>query len=144
MPVCSLGQEDPWEEEMATHSSTHAWRIPRTEEPGGLQSQTPLKWLTHGSFRIFILLGVLVSNSASAGSERACLLPWDEYSSLSLSLCFLLRPRQVPRKPRCSLFEAPASIQAAGYFLFFSGDLKYALQLLTISVIYEYSERSSE
>ena len=36
--VQSLGQEDPLEEEMATHSSILAWRIPRTEEPGGLQS----------------------------------------------------------------------------------------------------------
>ena len=34
----SLGQEDPLEEGMATHSSTLAWEIPRTEEPGGLQS----------------------------------------------------------------------------------------------------------
>ena len=34
----SLGQEDPLEERMATHSSILAWRIPRTEEPGGLQS----------------------------------------------------------------------------------------------------------
>ena len=34
----SLGWEDPLEEEMATHSSILAWRIPRTEEPGGLQS----------------------------------------------------------------------------------------------------------
>ena len=33
----SLGQEDLQEEEMATHSSILAWRIPRTEEPGGLQ-----------------------------------------------------------------------------------------------------------
>ena len=33
-----LGQEDPLEEEMATHSSILAWRIPRTDEPGGLQS----------------------------------------------------------------------------------------------------------
>ena len=33
-----LGQEDPLEEEMATHSSIHAWRISRTEEPGGLQT----------------------------------------------------------------------------------------------------------
>ena len=31
------GQEDPLEEGMATHSSTLAWRIPWTEEPGGLQ-----------------------------------------------------------------------------------------------------------
>ena len=36
--VWSLGQEDPLEKEMATHSSTLAWRIPWTEEPGRLQS----------------------------------------------------------------------------------------------------------
>ena len=36
--VQSLGQEDPLEEEMATHSSTLAWRILWTEEPGGPQS----------------------------------------------------------------------------------------------------------
>ena len=34
----SLNQEDPLEEDMATHSSTLAWRIPWMEEPGGLQS----------------------------------------------------------------------------------------------------------
>ena len=33
-----LGQEDPLEEEMATHSNILAWATPRTEEPGGLQS----------------------------------------------------------------------------------------------------------
>ena len=33
--VWSLGQEDPLEEEMATHSSFRAWRIPWTEEAGG-------------------------------------------------------------------------------------------------------------
>ena len=36
--VQSLGQKDPLEKGMATHSSTLAWRIPWTEEPGGLQS----------------------------------------------------------------------------------------------------------
>ena len=36
--VRSLGWEDPQEKEMATHSSTLAWKIPRTEEPGRLQS----------------------------------------------------------------------------------------------------------
>ena len=36
--VQSLGQEDPLEKEMATHSSILAWRIPWTEEPSGLQS----------------------------------------------------------------------------------------------------------
>ena len=35
--VQSLGWEDPLEKEMATHSSTLAWKIPQTEEPGRLQ-----------------------------------------------------------------------------------------------------------
>ena len=38
MQVQPLGGEDPLEEGMATHSSVVAWRTPRTEEPGGLQS----------------------------------------------------------------------------------------------------------
>ena len=38
MQVQSLDQVDPLEKEMATHSSTPAWRIPWTEEPGALQS----------------------------------------------------------------------------------------------------------
>ena len=38
MRVGSLGQDDPLEQEMATYSSILAWRIPWTEEPGGLQS----------------------------------------------------------------------------------------------------------
>ena len=46
--VQSLGQEDPLEKEMATHSSILAWEIPWTEEPGGIlstglqKSPTPL------------------------------------------------------------------------------------------------------
>ena len=36
--VQSLGWEDPLEKEMATHSSTLAWKIPQTKESGGLQS----------------------------------------------------------------------------------------------------------
>ena len=36
--IQSLGGEDPLEKEMATHSSTLAWKIPRREEPGRLQS----------------------------------------------------------------------------------------------------------
>ena len=36
-----LDQEDPLEKEMAAHSHTLAWRIPWTEEPGGLQSMGP-------------------------------------------------------------------------------------------------------
>ena len=39
--VRSLDWEDLLEKEMATHSSIFAWRIPLTEEPGGLQSMEP-------------------------------------------------------------------------------------------------------
>ena len=51
MWVPSLGEEDPLKEGMATHFSILAWRIPWTEEPGGLQStgwqsQTQLKRLS--------------------------------------------------------------------------------------------------
>ena len=44
--VQSLGQEDPLEKEMATHSNIVAWEIPWTEEPGGLQSMGSQKsWI---------------------------------------------------------------------------------------------------
>ena len=43
--VLSLGLEDPLEKGMATHSSILDWRIPWTEEPGGLQS---LEWQSVG------------------------------------------------------------------------------------------------
>ena len=43
--VQSLGWEDPLEKEMATHSSTLAWKIPWMEEPGRLQS---MGWLRVG------------------------------------------------------------------------------------------------
>ena len=56
--VRSLGQEDPLEKEMATHSSTLAWKIPWTKEPGRLQSMGSQRvghdWvtsLTHSIFR---------------------------------------------------------------------------------------------
>jgi len=49
--VRSLGREDPLEEEMATHCSILAWRIPRMEEPGGLQSmgshRVRHRWVTN-------------------------------------------------------------------------------------------------
>ena len=44
MQVQSLAWEDPLEEEMATHSSSLAWKIPWTEEPGGLQTMGLQNW----------------------------------------------------------------------------------------------------
>ena len=56
--VQSLGWEDPLEKEMATHSSILAWRVPRMEEPGGLQS-TGLQRVRHNwvtSFSLYFKL----------------------------------------------------------------------------------------
>ena len=67
--VQSLGQEDPLEKEMVTHSSILVWRSPWTEEPGGLQSRglqrVRLDWQTNTfmvivsitTFIIFIISG---------------------------------------------------------------------------------------
>ena len=53
-----LGQEDPLEKEMATHSSILAWKIPWMEEPGGLQSTGSQRvghnWATQQSTRLFL------------------------------------------------------------------------------------------
>ena len=46
--VQSLGQEDPLEEEMATHSNVLAWKIPWTVEPGACQSMGLLQRIGHG------------------------------------------------------------------------------------------------
>ena len=55
--VQSLGQEDLLEKEMATHPSILAWRIPRTEEPGGIQSMGSQRvghnWVTSLSFFLY-------------------------------------------------------------------------------------------
>ena len=75
----SLGQEDPLEEGMATHSSILAWRIPWAEKPGGLQSLESqrvrvTKWLTISLFffwqKYFLMppghfLGCLLDQAAS-------------------------------------------------------------------------------
>ena len=63
MWVWSLGQEDPLKEEMATHFSIRAWKIPWTEEPGGLQSMGPQRvgrdwactWIKHSKNNFVVL-----------------------------------------------------------------------------------------
>ena len=52
--VRSLGQEDPLEKEIATHSSTLAWRIPWTEEPGSLQTMGSQSWTRLSNFTSFL------------------------------------------------------------------------------------------
>ena len=91
LPICimqetrvrSLGQEDPLEKEMAPHSSTLAWKIPRMEEPGRLQSMGSQRvghnWatsLTHIYIHIYIFFPPL--RHASSGTQYTL-----------LCLCFL-------------------------------------------------------
>ena len=52
--VRSLGQEDPLEKEMATHSSTLAWKIPWMEEPGRLQSMGSVSFSTSCLFPLAV------------------------------------------------------------------------------------------
>ena len=56
--IQSLGQEDPLEKGMTTHSSILSWRIPWTEEPGELQSMESQRvrhnWATNSSYVLFI------------------------------------------------------------------------------------------
>ena len=68
--VWSLGQEDPLEKETATHSSTLAWDIPWTEEPGGLQST--------GSRKERDATEQLINNNKAQTMERRTVLGvWD-------------------------------------------------------------------
>ena len=104
-----LGQKNPLEEVMATHSSILAWEIPRTEEPGGLQfmeSQRVRHWATkpqtdaavYQRYLLFIM---------SLGEERTWYLLWLKETILgtrglsdSLGLqspCFLVKSRNAGR-----------------------------------------------
>ena len=84
--VWSLNWEDPLEEEIATHSSIHVWKIPWTEEPGGLQSMGSQSqtWLSN-----WAQLNAARSSSGGrgglSGASRACLwcpLKSESFSSL--------------------------------------------------------------
>ena len=71
--VGSLGQEDTLEKGMATHSSILAWRIPWTEEPGGLQSMGHQELDTTGqltlSLKIITTLTVYFTSSWGVGDS---------------------------------------------------------------------------
>ena len=79
-----LGWEDPLEKEMATHSSTLAWRIPWTEEPGMLQS---------------------MGSQESDMTERLSTHSTNEYSSLvrlKYSICFYYKTYAILKLKVCS------------------------------------------
>ena len=60
MPTFRLGRKDPLEKEMAIHSSTIAWKIPWTEEPGRIQSMGSQSRTQLSNFTFTSGLGLLV------------------------------------------------------------------------------------
>ena len=83
MQVGSLGQEEPLEKGMATHSSIFAWKIPWIEKPSGLESMQSQRvghdWATNTLILLF------ESWSGSYSSPRGkCLDPADKYSLLAV------------------------------------------------------------
>ena len=82
--VWSLSQEDPLEKEMATHSSILAWKIPRTEEPGQLQSMRSQRDTTEWLSTHIHIISIPSSRRKTAGwisaqykgDIKTCLSPW--------------------------------------------------------------------
>ena len=99
--VPSLGRENPLEKEMATHSSILAWRIPWTEEPGGLQSTGSQRvghnWATSLSLSFFPLTSSIGITSEKAmaphSSTLAWKIPWTEETGRLQSMGSLSRAR---------------------------------------------------
>ena len=67
--VQSLGQEDPLEKEMATHSNTLAWKIPWMEEPNRLQSMGSQR-VTHDRVTSLSLSPDMIINSGTAAMKN--------------------------------------------------------------------------
>ena len=72
--VQSLGGEDPLEKEMASHSSTLAWKIPWTEEPAGLQPME-LQRIGHNCVTTETQQHLLLSSSMQWDLDRNVLIP---------------------------------------------------------------------
>ena len=110
--VQSLGQEDPLEKEMATHSSILAWEIPWTEESGGMQSMGSQRvehdWETEhvSPFQSYIIdSGILIQ----AGSSK----PFGEKSrGLWMSFCHLYLPAW-PASPHLQVPGCPAEAEGS-------------------------------
>ena len=75
-------QEDPLEKEMATHSSILAWEIPRTDEPGGLQSMGSqrVNWWLNNRVLYSNRLIILFTQSIKYKPKKTCLI--FQYSAL--------------------------------------------------------------
>ena len=107
--VWSLGGEDPMEKEMATHSSILAWKIPWTEEPGGLQSM--------GSQRVGHDWTTSLSKETKIGLKIYCTWPCHQNKN------------QFP--PQVSLSHQEASISLLSFSIRGQTDWKHSHRKLT-------------
>ena len=82
--VRSLGLEDPLKEEMATHSSILAWRIPWPEDPGGLQS---MRSQSHTQLRQLRMQACTVETKETNDNNKKC-LEWTLSLQASLAMGF--------------------------------------------------------
>ena len=94
--VQSLGWEDPLEKEMATHSSTLAWKIPRTEEPGRLQSLGSQRVRHDWTNSLSFLKKTSMSSCLIHLSNMCFQCPWtfsynSHYASIFLITVFFIR-----------------------------------------------------
>ena len=95
MWVLSLGQEDPLEKEMATHSSILAWEIPWTEHPGSLELMgSPKSWTRLNNWkqkqtRLYCPQSWKTAAQTSLHRHRCCVLSALQHPVHSLSLHFL-------------------------------------------------------
>ena len=96
--VLSLGWEDPREKEMATHSSILVWRIPRTEEPGGLQSMG----LQKSQIRLKRLSMHTHTHDASPSSQSGFPVP----TPRPRLICFLCMGCAQSKEPICKAGDA--------------------------------------
>ena len=105
--VRSLGWEDPLEKEMETHSSILAWRIPRTEEPGGLQSTGSQRvrhnWVTslHFTSIIYSIPETRKKERQRGKRSRNTAVTWRRNrQNKKSSALTLLAKKQTDKKPR--------------------------------------------
>ena len=115
--VRSLGWEDPLEKEMATHSSTLAWKIPWTEECGGLQStgspRVGQDWATSLHYKV----PTSEQAGSSTSSTRLCHLSWSADT----------QTRKSNKQTGCDLFQPRKRQVHSGWKVILSGDLREAI-----------------
>ena len=81
--VWSLGREDPLEKEIATHSSIHAWKIPRTKESAGLQSMGSQRVGHDWATSLSLSHQIKIAARAGRNLKCCCSLWWAEYCPTS-------------------------------------------------------------